>query len=174
MSIVKMKEVTICGLLKDKHIILEKLQDLALLHIKSFSEKKSDFTDKIDSLKNDLLKIQKVESIIKPIKSIKGHVVSNVSENTWKIVDEILSLKQKRGSKIHKLSVIKNEIDKLEPWGDFDFNSIENLKKNNLKFIFSIFNHKDWKNLEKSDMVYKIVNQNEKNMWVLFILSTSL
>lgn len=118
MSIVKMKEVTICGLLRDKDNILGKLQDLSLLHIKSFSEKRNDVAHRINALKSDLLKIKRVESIIESKKSSKTDSINTDVGDLRLAIDRIISLEEERVSNIHKLSIVKNHINKLRSWGD--------------------------------------------------------
>jgi len=171
MSIVKMKEVTICGLLRDRDLVLEKLQDLSLLHIKSFSEKRNDVADRIDALKGDLIKIKKVESIIESRKNSKVGLINSDFGDLRLAVNRILSLNEERIINTDKLSIIKKHIDSLQPWGDFDFNAISKLRDNRLKFIFSIFTYNDWGALDKKDLIYKIVNKSDDKLWVLFICS---
>lgn len=171
MSIVKMKEVTICGLLRDKDNILGKLQDLSLLHIKSFSEKRNDVAHRINALKSDLLKIKRVESIIESKKSSKTDSINTDVGDLRLAIDRIISLEEERVSNIHKLSIVKNHINKLRSWGDFDFNSISKLKDHGLKFVFSIFTYNDWEALDKTNLAYKIINKDGKKLWILFISS---
>jgi V/A-type H+-transporting ATPase subunit I len=171
MSIVKMKEVTICGLLRDRDHVLGKLQDLSILHIKSFSEKKNDVADRINALKMDLIKIKRVESIIESREVSKSSVTHSDVGDLRLTVNKILSLNKERVANSSKLSAVKKHIDLLEPWGDFDLNAISKLKDSGFQITLSVFSHMDWGSLSKEGLSYRIIHKTDSKLWVAFVSS---
>lgn len=164
MAIAKLKKIIILGDIQSKKDILEALQTLNLLHLIPLNESKElSPTLHYDKLKEALSYLQSSphkRRLQSPSKSI----------NTEKLIDDILSNKQKRAQISDKIELLKNRIKDVTPWGDFEYPDLDSLAGYRLWFYTLALSKRD--QLNTVSLPWKNLGQDHKQLYIVSISKT--
>ena len=124
--IVKMKEVTLLCLERDRSGALEALRDLGVMHVKLLG--------RVDS--PDVAELTaKVANTVKVYNILSGRSVSGTPGKTVEpeqlVSDALRYLDQEAAVEKQRENLLK-EIEKLEPWGDFEPEQLRKLRASGL------------------------------------------
>lgn len=131
--IVPMKKYSFLVYHRDYLSFLSELQDLGVLHV--IEKKSGEIED--EGLRDKFSKIQQLNLAIAFLqkRQIEPSSESNKTDG-FKILEEIRELQADKDQYIQQLTALKKEYSVLEPWGEFSWETIDNLKKAGLKARF--------------------------------------
>jgi len=113
---------------------LKKLQDLGVLHIHWRPTGEDN-----ETLRELFRKMNQLDKIIRLLKKRQPGESAPVSfENAFALADEIAALLEERDTIRIRKQQIKKDTDSLEPWGDFDWKSLERLAEAGIQTAFFI------------------------------------
>ncbi len=124
------------------HQFVETLQHTGVVHIKEKAEGVSHSEEVLSNIK--LLK--KIEEIKKYLKARKIDQTTNKGElNANEIIEKIEEIQNTLEQKNTELQSVNKKINQLKPWGNFSWQTIENLEKAGKKINFYTCNRSKYK-----------------------------
>ena len=121
--IVKMKDVTLLCLERDRNGALEALRDLGVMHVKQLG--RVDSPDVADLT-------AKVANTVKVHNILSGRNASGTPESTVepeKLVTDALRYLDEEATVAKQRENLLKEVEKLEPWGDFEPELLRKLRR---------------------------------------------
>jgi len=118
MSIAELKKVTLCGLLKEKHEILEGLQALGCMHLLPLRPP-PDEVEKVASPRADAA--YKALAFLSDVPQKRRQVVRDPRFDVARLTEDVLELKQRLREATDRRDFLAHRIAAVEPWGDIDF-----------------------------------------------------
>ncbi|MBS4013710.1 MAG: ATPase [Bacteroidetes bacterium] len=115
---------------KEYESFLNDLRDLGVVHV---SEKQKDVSDEI---RDKYDQIRQINSIIKELQKREISTVKTDGIDGEKAFEEVQSLLLDIEQKQQQLSILKKEIQHIQPWGNFNNETINNLKDNGVFIKF--------------------------------------
>jgi V/A-type H+-transporting ATPase subunit I len=162
MSIVAMKSLTLVGLKEEKKEVLAGLQKLGCLHLvslsdKTLSEANADVSDEtLEALK--LLKEWHIK---------QTRPKYSPSLDLQQIQDRALQIKHETEKLNDELEELEERISHVEPWGDFEFDSLAQM--GGLSLWFYLLAHHEVNLLEDADFVWQIVGKDERHTYLVVV-----
>jgi len=138
---------------KEYITFLEKLQELGVLHI---IQKKKEIDENIK------LSLQQISEINKALKFLEKRNQEEVAEKSemdgLALVEKIKTLSEEISSMEQEQLSLNKEIQKAEPWGDFDPAMQEKFEKQHIRLKFFVCNEKKFDPAWKSKYSIEVVN----------------
>lgn len=164
MSIVKLKKITLYGCLSEKLQILNELQSLGCMHIKSLYVPEN-LLDKRDvtgfSPTWEALKyLNNCPNKLKPIKDPSSFDPASIEQ-------QILHNKQQMEELQDEKDAVKHKIEELTPWGNFALPDPKELAGQ--KFWFYIVPHQEMKNVDLQTICAKVVQKDNRFNYVVVV-----
>ncbi|MFC5050265.1 V-type ATP synthase subunit I [Rubritalea spongiae] len=156
-----MKSLTIVGLKEEKQEVLDGLQTLGCLHLVSLSEKElAEALDVSDETREALQLLQNWH-----LKNTTPNPASQMSpkeiqERAHQTHSEIVQLQD-------ELELLVERVGKLEPWGDFSFDSLENM--GGLSLWFYLVPHHEVQKLEGAERVWQQVGKDSRHSYIVVV-----
>lgn len=163
MAIVKLKKVTLCGMLPDKRQILEQVQAFGGLHL-------IPLTDPPDQ---EFGVPKNTEGVLEALKYLnacgnKRHQIrDDIRFDLERVTEEVLAIKQKVRELTDIYDALSKRIEEIEPWGDFHLPATDHLAGHRLWFY--IVPKRMMKKLEGSDWAWQTVYQNNLYCYVVVV-----
>lgn len=164
MSIERLKKVTLIGLQKEKHTLLEGLQNLGCMHLLSL--RASANTAK-------KMTLPRAESAYKALRFLKDvsvrrkQVVGDADFDVEQGVKQILELKQQLGEINDRLDFLRDRCVAIQPWGDIDFPPHEELA--GLRLWFYILPLAKTKVLDTLELPWQIVRKDHRFAYLVLV-----
>jgi len=164
MAIVSLKKVTLCGLIAEKALVLDKLQSLGRTHLIPLSGKVS---------KSNNVPAHNIEDALTALKYLqqcpkKRHQVTQPEGFEFKtVVQEVVQLKNNLLDLLDKREFLQQRIKEVALWGDFSF--AEDGQLQNYKLWFYIVPKRLMKVVRQVDMIWQMVNQTNTDAYVVVV-----
>jgi len=127
--IVPMKKVSLVVLNKYSRIALEKLRDGGVLHLEAEIHGTGENLESLSRMRaRVVLALGKLERNVKSKSVNASHDGSHDRESSLTLVERIISTGERIGELHEKIGAITNQINLLEPFGDFEPNDLNFLK----------------------------------------------
>ena len=168
MAIVKLKKLTLCGLIEQKSQVLDQLQTLGDLHLITLQASPQPPRERMADKQSE-----RVTLALRYLHACpnKRHQVKHSKHfNSDKIVDEVLKLKSKIRELSDRFDIIQKRIKELEPWGDFHLPEPGLLAGQRLWFY--IIPKNLMRTLQDCPYVWQAVYQNNLFCYVVVISET--
>ena len=114
----------------DYDMFLQDLRDLGLIHVAQ-QEKEVEYNDELEGYISQLKKLQESRKILeKTISDDKGETPTNAADIDlgYKIPQKIQEIQERIATLNQQLQVSSKELESLEPWGNFETETVKNLK----------------------------------------------
>jgi vacuolar-type H+-ATPase subunit I/STV1 len=164
MSIVRLKKMTICGLIGEKNLLLEDLQKLGCMHLMPLAPPQKEVEKTASSNADTAYKALK---FLKDEKYKRRQVADDPSFNVTQFVNETLDLKQKLRDSMDLRDFLKSRIDVLKPWGSISFPPHETLE--GLKLWFYELPVKHLGLLKNIDIPWEITHKTSRIAFLVLI-----
>ena len=126
----KMRKFSFLIYHNDYDIFLQDLRDLGLIHVAQ-QEKEVEYNDELEGYISQLKKLQESRKILeKTISDDKGETPTNAADIDlgYKIPQKIQEIQERIATLNQQLQVSSKELESLEPWGNFETETVKNLK----------------------------------------------
>ena len=167
--IAKMKKLTFLVYYKEYEQFLERLRELGVVHIFT----KSQGVAENQELQNRIRLAGKYAAAIKFLQGL--NVVADKHEGEAKSGEKALELltelQNKQQQLAHKRQALEKEISSLEPWGDFEAENIERLRKAGYVVNFYICSEKQFNDEWISDYNATVINKIGSKVYFVTITS---
>ena len=164
MSIVPLKKVTICGLLKEKQDMLAELQAVGCMHLESLRPAPTDPEKQVSERAKEVRKaLRYLLEAPRKRRQVRKREDFDVAA-TVQAVEKNMRKTRKTGD---ERDFIARRIKDLEPWGDFVLPEPGGLRGR--KLWFYIIPHKDMQALYESDLTWAVVHRNPRISYVVVI-----
>jgi V/A-type H+-transporting ATPase subunit I len=176
--IAKMKKYSFLVYYKEYNNFLEKLRDIGVVHV---IEKQKGYIPEEGELYNRLNEKKRIKDSLKRLSIFKddneidnkdlspiNHAIDGMS-----VLNEIEDTCQKRDEILSKRNILKKELEKIEPWGDFDIKLFEKLENSGVYIHFHVVSQSkfDAKWIEQYNAV--IINKNGASLYFVTITNNS-
>ena len=162
---VKMKQVTLLGRLKDADIILKTVQKAGLMHLVPFNKsKKTEFNN--GSLDQDIINLKKSSDVLRAIQIKHYPTMPRLKINLNEIVNIVLKSYEYKHKLLKEIEVIELNLKHLKPWGNFNPNDITILENNGVRTSLYVFEKKNWQETNKEKLIFSIINEDIKHVYV--------
>lgn len=165
MSIVKLKKLSIIGMEKEKRRIIRQLQTFGQLHIIEKRDK-----DKLAQANNTANADRRAQQAIRFLLQSANKRQPISQSNRFRmdeLVDEVLLLQENIRLATDQLDEVKDRIQRMKPWGDFDFPPEDSLRE--LRFWFYILPLKCKSKLSKLTLPWQVVGQSTAALYVIVV-----
>jgi len=159
--IVSMKKVTLPMLAKEREEILKKLRQIGVLHIKNIREPVSEDIRSLEGL------LANVERALELTADKPGRIKKIKTDNVPSIVDEILSLDDRRGKLSPELAEQEEIFSWFDQWGGVSRDSVEQLRSAGLYVRFYITSKGSLKQLPQ-DKAVQIIREEKGTVYLAF------
>lgn len=167
--IAKMKKLTFLVYYKEYEQFLERLRELGVVHIFT----KSQGVAENQELQNRIRLAGRYAAAIKFLQGL--NVVADKHEGEAKTGEKALELltelQNKQQQLAHKRQALEKEIASLEPWGDFEAENIERLRKAGYVVNFYICSEKQFNDEWISDYNATVINKIGSKVYFVTITS---
>jgi len=164
MAIVSLKKITLCGLIADKTLVLDKLQSLGGAHLIPLAGKVK---------KSDNVPVHNIEDALTALKYLqqcpkKRHQVTQLEDFEFEtVVQEVGRLKNHLLELLDQREFLQHRIKEVALWGDFTLATDGQLQ--DYKLWFYIVPKRLMKVVHQVDMPWQIVNQTNTDAYVVVI-----
>lgn len=164
MAIVKLKKLTLCGLINNKDPVLNKLQAIGSLHLIPLSERYPG---------SEPIPQEQAECAYNALKYLnqcanKRHQVSHAAGfDRDAVVTQVMTVKAKLRQLTDERDFLAARIKEIRPWGDFVLPREEQLDE--LKFWFYIVPNRLMKKVREAPLVWEVVHKDNLNCYVVVI-----
>ncbi len=164
--IVPMKKFSFLVYHREYEKFLHDLQDLGVLHI--IQKESGELEDE------ELRKKYKISQQLKDsINFLEKRGVEEKDEQGSKdaihVLDELDEMLHNKEQYLQKLSVLKKELNLIEPWGEFQWDIIENLRKKNIRTRFFTSSIRKFEEEIKDKYYAEPINQIGGNIYFVLI-----
>ena len=164
MSIIKLKKITVCGLLKEKDAVLAGLQQLGCMHLESLRGRPvstdAPVSERAEDVKAALRHLEET-----PRKRIQ--VKSQENFDVDAVVRAALANKQAIRDVGDQRDFLRSRIHDLQPWGDFRLPPRPDL--DDYLLWFYVVPNKDMAAVRRSGLTWQIVHQNPRVNYLVVI-----
>lgn len=164
MSIARLKKVSLCGLLKEKHDLLEALQDLGCMHLLPLRPPPAE-VEKMASPRAE--GAHKALRFLSDVAVKRRQVVRDPSFDVERLVGEVLDLQQQLRDATDRRDFLAYRIAAVEPWGDLIFPPHEALAGHRLWFY--VLPLADLEALQTVELPWQIVHRDHRVAYVVLI-----
>jgi V/A-type H+-transporting ATPase subunit I len=164
MSIVKLKKITLYGCLEDKPQVLDDLQSLGFMHITSLyvPENLLDKRD-VDNFSQTREALKYLQDCPNKLKQIKNASSFDPALIEQKVLNNKNQSEELKDEKV----VIKNNIEELTPWGNFNLPDPKELSGQ--KFWFYIVPYQEMKKIDLQKFSAKTVQKDNRFHYVVVV-----
>ncbi len=164
MSIVPLKKVTICGLAREKGVVLEHLQALGCMHLLPLKAAPAEIEKVASPHAADATKALQFLTAVPPrrkqVRRDPDFDVADFVENVTALRDSLRDARDRR-------DFLQNRIAGVEPWGDIDFPPHASLAGYRLWFYEVPVKHLD--SLQALDIPWQIVRRDHRVAYAILI-----
>jgi len=165
MSIVALKKLSLCGLIKEKQAVLATLQDKGIAHLISFQ--KSSQKQQEQALPEGMAQALTALAYLQQCE-IKRHQVQHVNNFDFNaIISEILKLKENLAELHEQREFLKARIKDVALWGEFSLPKPYELAGYHLWFY--IVPKREMKKVYVSDLIWQRVNQSNTKAYIVVL-----
>ena len=163
MSIVPLKKITICGLAEEAEAITDAIQATGAIHIITQEGRNELEEDFLTTTKNENLK-----ALLHLVHcSNKLHMLKDDDEfNAEDIIEEITAMKQTRAELEEEKEILEKEVERIEPWGNFEFIPKDELEDH--KFYFYIMPNYKVNRIPKK-VIFSVVASQKGDSYVVVL-----
>lgn len=164
MSIARLKKITLCGLLKEKHAVLDGLQDLGCMHLLPLRPPPAE-VEKVAS--------PRAEAAYKALRFLtdaprkRRQVVRDSAFGVEKLIQDALDLKQGLRDTTDRRDFLEHRIAAVKPWGDLVFPPQDALDGHRLWFYVLPLGKLNA--LRAVDLPWQIVHKDHRFAYVVLI-----
>lgn len=169
--ITKMKKLTLLTFYKDYPMLLENLQKLGVLHIESSEESTVTPTDEQADSKSELSHINTLIEENVPADAIIGTGSAIIGKYYANEIDQCINDIQNYNSDIQKLD---SEISLLEPWGNFSYTRLNDLRKAGYEISFYCCESADYEHEWEQTYNAVIINTLKDKTYFITITSANV
>ncbi|MFC4993373.1 V-type ATP synthase subunit I [Rubritalea tangerina] len=162
MSIVALKSLVLIGFSEQKEAVYEALQELGCLHLVS-----------LDSASGGVSNVALGDATIEAWQLLKrwhidGTRPASVGQlSLMEVQERALELEQRMERLNDELELVEARIKEVEPWGDFEFSSLESM--GGLSLWFYLIPHHRVSELSDLDWVWQEVGKDHRHCYVVVI-----
>ncbi len=163
MAIVKLKKITLCGLLEEKSRILEQLQRLGgahLIPLTALPVSAAEASQQITETATDALKY------LLQCRNKRHQLHTSENFDLQEVVDRTLMVKAECRRLSDQRDFLQKRIGEIEPWGDFRLTNQEDLGR--IRLWFYIVPKRLMSKLDPN-LVYQIVHQDNIRCYVVVL-----
>lgn len=162
--IVKMKEVTLLCLERNRSEALEALRDLGVMHVKQLGRVESDDVAGLTQKITDAVKVYNILSGRK----VSGEPGESIAPE--KLVSEALKLLEEEASVTKQRENLLKEMEKLEPWGNFEPETVRKLRESGVHVYLCSSFKSDFPNLSfPADVAVKVINRVRNDIYYMVV-----
>lgn len=168
MSKVPMMRISLIACRSDEDVILNKLQDLGLVHVVPFSVEGFDPASlgQSDIVQTDIQALDEAIGILSNTPVLhyqpdRKRTLQVVAEDAIKISNELVEARK-------ELEILDREIHQLRPWGQVSGADFTYLASHGVTVILSVLTVHDWELFHKPDWDYTVVSKDDEQVWVAF------
>ena len=160
--IVKMKEVTLLCLERNRSEALEALRDLGVMHVKQLGRVESDDVAELTRKITDAVKVYNILSGRK----VSGESGENIAPE--RLVSEALELLDEEASVTKQRENLLKEMEKLAPWGNFEPETVRKLRESGVHVYLCSSFKSDFPKLSfPADAAVKVINRGRNDLCIL-------
>ncbi len=163
--IVPMSKYTFIIHHSERQQFIEDLMDLGVVHVQSTDD---GLTDQHDSL---LAQIKIMEKIIRDFDERlerHGYEHQELPPSPLPDNEDLIKLLKEKTALEHKVSTLKDEVQVLTPWGNFDWSRINTLEeKTGLNIRFYQYPKRSFKKRWQDEYRIKVVNKDDQNIYFM-------
>lgn len=164
MSIVPLAKITVCGLVREKDWLLERIQDYGGVHLVPLRRAQRELeevpTGRADDAYNALRYLADVPEKRRQVRDPEGFDLDRT-------IERVLANRQRLRTMTDRRDFLAKRIRDLTPWGDFGFPPEDELAGQ--KLWFYIVPHKDMARVRRSDLVWQVVHRDNQHCFVAVI-----
>ena len=164
MSIVSLKKVTLYGTVKEKGLILQRLQKLGCMHLVPLNK---------HSLRPDSIGFVQPEKAHKALRYLsdapkKRRFITDVNSfHVEEVVNRTLANQSRTSQAVDERDSLLKRIQEVEPWGDFTFLSLDVLS--GIRLWFYIVPCDKMKQLVSVELPWHVVHSDQRNQYVVVL-----
>lgn len=162
--IVKMKKITLLCVESERVDALEKLRELGIMHVDHETRVES---ESVAVSARNLADISKVFNILSGIKTKHPAEPGRTGREVFELADGLIRKQDELKKRIEEL---KQDIDTLEPWGEFDPETVNTLSADGIHLLFCKTYRDTFKKLElPEETAVAIIRDEGKEVYFLLI-----
>ena len=162
--IVKMKEVTLLCLERNRSEALEALRDLGVMHVKQLGRVESDDVAELTRKITDAVKVYNILSGRK----VSGESGENIAPE--RLVSEALELLDEEASVTKQRENLLKEMEKLAPWGNFEPETVRKLRESGVHVYLCSSFKSDFPKLSfPADAAVKVINRGRNDVYYMVV-----
>ncbi len=165
MAIVKLKNISIFGLARQRDEVLRELQSLGCLHLIDIHESKT--TNSTDDASRNRVADAVKYLAASPVQNTKQRQRYRQEEGCASITASVLENQNQRETLGQERDYLQKSIESLEPWGDFRLPDAEQIAPLQLWF-YVVPNHRR-DQFRHSKHSWQLINHDEKHSYVVVI-----
>ena len=154
---------------RDRDRITFMLQELGVVHLEFDNDFRS---EGIEDLERQKSRLTKAIEFIKEFYEKKGKTPSISSlkgEPIDAVLDNILDLKNQKEALYQEGEILRKNIQKLQPWGDFDFEKVSRLKSSGIYVSFYIVEKREFKEEDFAQLTYQIIHEGPDHLYLVVL-----
>ena len=160
------KKLTLLVFHRERHRVIEMLQDLGVLHIDYENDPQS---EDIASLEQERNKLNKVIEIIEEQHSDDSDKKKSANHSIKGIIENVLKLKHRlEANLLEKESLLKEKLQRI-PWNDLDLAKIERLREQGLNVNFYVAHKKEFDAYDFSSLICEVVHRSSDQVYFVII-----
>ena len=160
------KKLTLLVFHRERHRVIEMLQDLGVLHIDYENDPQS---EDIASLEQESNKLNKVIEIIEEQHSDDSDKKKSANHSIKGIIENVLKLKHRlEANLLEKESLLKEKLQRI-PWNDLDLAKIERLREQGLNVNFYVAHKKEFDAYDFSSLICEVVHRSSDQVYFVII-----
>ncbi len=165
--IVPMKKLSLLLYHREKESFLKFLQELGVVHVVEHPDIRS---ENLETLQNQ---VKAADRVLKALKSVSREKKITAAQSTQGNAEEIVvqfdDLDTKREKIDQQIGSFKKDINALEPWGDFEPDSVKRLEEAAITMRFFTANDKKFNALTQENLQYEIINKIGSTVYFVFL-----
>ena len=164
MSIVALNKISLCGIFKDKSLILQEFQALGVAHLIPFQSKDKTVTS------SEILGVDKALSALKYLQTAdkkRQQVRQEKNFDFHKTIAEILALKNNLLTLLEQRDFLEERIKEVSLWGDFIL--AEDGVLSGYRLWFYRVPKRLMKSVEQSELIWQQINQSNTLAYIVVL-----
>ncbi|MEL7004962.1 MAG: V-type ATPase 116kDa subunit family protein, partial [Bacteroidota bacterium] len=153
----------------DRDRITSMLQELGVLHLEFDKDFRNANIEELERRRSRLIKAVEFigESKDRKSKVLSTSVLRDKPVDT--LVDEILNLKNRKEACYQEREILRKNIQKLTPWGEFDHERMLKLTEAGIHVAFYIVEKKEYKKEQFDELTYQIVHKGPDHLYLVVL-----
>ena len=164
MSIVRLKKVTVCGLLTEKQSLLEGVQRLGCMHLLPLRSAPAE-VEKVATPRAEAA--YKALRFLSDMPAKRKQVRSDATFSVHEVVNRDLEVKDRLRDATDRRDFLEHRISQIEPWGDIEFPPLTELA--GYRLWFYILPVGKLSALEDVELPWQIVKRDQRLAYVVVI-----